>query len=83
MKQLGYVIANEREEYLEKYVETPGSVVKGWTPNPGASRRFPTRKRADDIAKRIDNHRCWVVALHENASRYAVVFEGEDPPPWY
>lgn len=83
-KFLGYVIANEREEYLHFFKQTSSYTKRVWVPLPVFAKRYGDRTRALRDCKRLSTtRRTWVLELFETATQFFVSFDEEDdPPPW-
>ena len=90
MKRLGFVIANELEEYLSSFYETSDSIHTCWLkidhPNRLHSQLikvFPTKKKALLSFKKIHTtHKLWVMSLYETANQFVVSTSGDDVPSW-
>ena len=84
MKKLGFIIANEIEEFLANYSVNEGSIARSWAIVPDLAMVFSTRKNALKVVEKLDySSKLYVLELHENNKQYAVLaHESEDPPKW-
>lgn len=89
MKRLGFVIANELEEYLS-YSETDRYHSHNIWCSTYCGRMFiemirvfPTLSECRELISNIETHsKIWILALYETKSRYCVSSIGEDCPSW-
>ena len=84
MKRLGFVIANDLEEYLAVFHNKPESSVKCWAKIPDIALIYPTRKKALSAINCICTpHKLWVLSCYETATNFICVSAiGEDHPSW-
>lgn len=83
MRKLGFIIANDREEFLADYQETEELSSRSWSRIPDFSKVFRKRENAISVVKNLpDTYKYWVLNLYETESQFSVAYEGNDPPPW-
>lgn len=89
MKRLGFVIANDIEEYLLSSSNSDNYSINLWYRfpsgilNPDNLRIFSSSKDAQDFVRHIDSsHKIWVLVLFETHNQYAVSSLGNDAPGW-
>lgn len=84
MKKLGFIIANDGEEFLSNYSADKGSIARSWAMIPDFAMVFRTRQHALKAVEKLEySSRLYVLELHENNMQYAVAaYEEEDPPLW-
>lgn len=91
MKFLGYVIANEREEYLSSSESSSSFTKASWIVRLDISTFplllvLPTVEASYIYISHFDtSHRLWVLELYENLTQFVCsLLESEQyPPPWY
>jgi hypothetical protein len=73
MKLLGFIIANDYEEFLESYSIRGDIQVRSWSRIPDIARLFKTRNQASIYVKKMAlPYRTWILKLYDNG-RYFVV----------
>jgi hypothetical protein len=90
VKRLGFVIANDLEEYLAVFQNMPGLSGNYWTRVQLSNilymdllKIYPTKKKANIAIKQIKtSHKTWVLPLYSTGFQVFVSFIGEDGPPW-
>ncbi|MGZ4978222.1 MAG: hypothetical protein ACXV8O_13790 [Methylobacter sp.] len=83
LKEVGFVIANDREEFLHSMKTKPGiSQARGWVPMPDFAKVYPTRALALEDVKQLDVYPVWVLVLLESEGLFAVGSEDDNRPPW-
>jgi hypothetical protein len=83
MKKLGYVIANDEEEYLNSYCIKPDSISRAWSPLCSYAKVFQTKTHAQKVIQRLDVLvQLWVLELYENERHLIVTTEQENVPKW-
>lgn len=84
LKEVGFVIANDREEFLHSSKTQPGlRQVRGWTLILDFAKVYPTRALALEEVKRLDvPYPVWVLILLESEGQIAVASDDENGPSW-
>jgi hypothetical protein len=79
-RKLGYVVANDREEFLVYIGGSPGVSNRTWSLNPAMARIY-TRSDAVRIARELGVS-YWSLEISETASQYIVTGNGNNSPEW-
>lgn len=84
IKEVGFIIANEREEFLHSVNAKPGLYqALGWSPVSDFAKVYSTRALAVDEANKLDvSYPVWVLLLLESEGQFAVGSDDENRPPW-
>lgn len=84
LKEVGFVIANEREEFLHSMKTKPGiSQSRGWVPMPDFAKVYPTRALALEDVRQLDvSYPVWVLVLLESEGQFAVGSDEDNRPSW-
>jgi len=83
MKHIGYIIANEREEFLHAYEYANGMEKRGWSLTPELAKTYTTRAKAQKIADKMDFRPVWVLELLDTGSQLVVASDDEiNRPAW-
>jgi hypothetical protein len=87
MKFIGYVIANDSEEYLNSFENTSTYEVKTWARNPAFAHVFLTVLDARKILNRLNKTpgkggQCWVLDLYDVGSELLVLTQKSKSPKW-
>lgn len=86
MKQprfVGYVIANNDEEYLFDVQFSPGIAGKAWARHPDFARVFVTRGEAREMLARLHlDYPAWVLELYDAGSQHIVATPERNRPAW-
>ncbi len=83
MKKIGYVIVNEREEFLHKYQIDGFTIARLWSKAPGLSHIFQTRSQAAKVVKKLEiPGKAWVMQLAETSTKYILICDREVRPKW-
>lgn len=87
MKFLGYVIANDREEYLHAFEDTSAHTLKVWAVLPDFALIFGTVIEARKVLGRLRKHPgrggfCYVLELYDAGSRWVVKTSKAIKPKW-
>lgn len=83
MKELGFIVANEIEEFLSAFEDTPEYTRAAWSVLPDLAKVFSNPEEAGRVARKIQTpYKKWVCLLSENESQLIVTVAGEDVPPW-
>jgi hypothetical protein len=87
MKFIGYVIANDGEEYLNSFENTSTYEVKTWARDPAFAHVFLTVVDARKILNRLNKApgtggQCWVLDLYDAGSKWVVLTQKSKRPKW-
>ena len=83
MKHIGYIIANEREEFLHAYEYANGMEKRGWSLTPELAKTYTTRMKAQKIADKMDYRPVWVLELLDTGTQLVVASDDEiNRPAW-
>jgi hypothetical protein len=83
MKHIGYIIANDREEFLHSYKCTNGIESRGWSLTPEMAKIYNTRAKAQNIANKMDYRPVWVLELLDMENQLVVASDDEvNRPTW-
>lgn len=81
--KIGYVIANDDEEYLADIVDRGGMVGRCWSRVPDFAMRFSSRSKALRKIQKFDmGRKVYVLELHDLGSQYGVASDQEERPAW-
>jgi len=81
--KIGYVIANDNEEFLVFDQTTRHSSSRAWSVLPDLAQLFPSRRLAEKSAKLLDvENPLWVLQLIETPDNYLIRSESKDRPSW-
>jgi len=82
-KWLGYVIANENEEFLHSFKADNFHTITAWTRNPALAFRHKTSRLCQERIKRLNGkNSLWEMELLETDSHFLVGSSSENVPPW-
>lgn len=83
MKKLGFIIANEIEEFLHDYIDTDEYTRVAWTIDIHLAKVFKTSDEANRVARLVRTpFKKWVCQFSETKSQFVVTVKGDDVPPW-
>lgn len=87
MKFVGYVIANDREEYLNAFEHTRAYTLKTWVALPDFARVFSTAIEARKVLNRLRKHPgrgglCYVLELWDADTGWMVLTQKSIKPEW-
>jgi len=88
MKKLGFVIANNAEEYLHNYDFKDDRSMLAWVGLPDFARVFATYQHAQAVFKRTGRSDLWVLSLFETPKTsetlgcYLVTTGSTNKPEW-
>jgi hypothetical protein len=86
MNKLGFVIANDAEEYLLKYDITPHGTLSAWSSVPkavGFALRFETRREVKKVIKSLPSSGpLWRLELFETDLHFFVATNSPHKPNW-
>lgn len=81
--KIGYVIANDEEEYLADVHESRSVVVKAWARCPDFALVFVTRLEARQMIYRLrQQSKLWALELWDYGSQLVVATSDPKPPRW-
>jgi hypothetical protein len=79
---LAFILANEQEEFLHDYDNSPGAIVRAWTVLPQYAKRFPTRRAAEHAVRRLEaEYPVYVVEFLDDGDRFIVTADEAFPRP--
>lgn len=82
-KQVGFVIANDLEQYLEASSDQGSGLSRVWTCTPEFAHVYSNRSQADQVAKKLaDFYPVWVLVLLESKGQFAVEPNKGLNPSW-
>ena len=82
-KILGFIIANELEEFLVSYKDTEESTSVLWSRIPDLAKVFSDPEEAGRLSSTIYSpYKRWVCRLSDIGSQLIVEVSGDDVPPW-
>lgn len=82
-RRVGFVIANDDEEYLHDFFESRGAVVKTWARHPDFALVFVTRLEARQMVWKLrQDSKLWVLELFDSGSQLIVVTSESERPTW-
>lgn len=80
---VGYVIANDDEEYLHDFYDSRGAVVKTWARLPDFAQVFIIRLEARQMIYKLNqNSTLWVLELWDYDSHFVVTTQDDNRPSW-
>ena len=80
MKRVGFCIGNERQEFLNRVDEPrPGVQVNVWARHPDLALVYPTRGKAERVARRLDRSGLVVVPLYDGGHQWLVGWPEVEP----
>lgn len=83
MKKLGFVIANEIEEFLSEFIDTEEYTGAVWSPFPILAKLYSNSEEAFRVSCMIHSpYKRWVCLLLETESQLIVTVAGDDVPSW-
>lgn len=83
MKKLGFIIANENEEFLAEFEDTTEYTSVGWSIVLDLAKVYSNPEEAGCVARKVKTpYKKWVCLLSENKSQLIVTVAGDDVPPW-
>ena len=87
MKFIGYVIANDHEEYLNSFEHTHAYTLKTWAALPDFARVFSTAIDARKVLNRLRKHPgqggiCYVLELWDSGTEWMVSTQKSIKPKW-
>jgi hypothetical protein len=83
MRKLGFVIANEREEYLVQEHEYFDRFDNGWSKLVDLAMIYRTRSRLNSVLKRLHTvHKLYVLELFDTGKRFMVRTVDDEVPSW-
>ena len=85
MKKKGFVIANDKEEFLAEFKHNADYSLRKWAITPELALVFHSRLKAQEAVKNIQddvNYRLWILELFDMGKQLAVGTEDEDKPDW-
>jgi hypothetical protein len=83
VKKIGYVIANQDEEFLQAYRIKPAYIYRVWTGFCCDAKVFHTQAKALSIVKKLENqYPLWVLELYESPSQFIVSTDQAEKPKW-
>lgn len=81
-QHLGFIIANNDEEFLAAWRRRPGSYLIGWTPCPDLAHLFPTPELASNVIKVLDYYtKLWVLNLFQLPNGQIFVGTNDEKKP--
>jgi hypothetical protein len=84
MKKIGYVVMNDREEFLQHRAVIDGATMCVWGKNPEKAMIYKNRNHAGKVAKNsLDDKRQWVLQIAENSKQFLVIADIRNAPPWF
>ncbi len=79
---LGFILANDREEFLHDYRNSPGAIERAWTAFPKYAKRFPVRRAAERAIRRLEaEYPVYVLELLDDGNRFIVAADEDRPRP--
>lgn len=86
-KHIGFVIANDREEYLNSFEDTRGYTLKTWASLPDFACVFSTAIEARKVLNRLRKHPgqggvCYVLELWDFGTEWMVSTQKPIKPKW-
>jgi hypothetical protein len=85
MKKLGFIIANDNEEFLHKYFVSEDSSGRAWSITPELALIFRTRAKAEAAFKELEkevDYRLWILVLFETKKQLMVGSDEDIVPDW-
>lgn len=83
LKHIGFVIANNEEEYLHSWKHQPAYSLKVWTLSPGKAHLFETREIASNVIILLDHYsKLWILDLFDSPDAYVVGTNPSERPQW-
>lgn len=80
---IGYVIANDDEEFLIDVRESKSAVVKAWARHPDFALVFVTRGEARRMILKLHQHcKLWALELWDMGSQLIVTTPDKTAPRW-
>ena len=80
---VGYVIANDYEEFLVDVLESRSVIRKAWTRSPDFALVFVTRLEARQMIWKLrQNYKLWVLELWDFGSQLVVTTPESKAPTW-
>jgi hypothetical protein len=81
-KLLGFIIANDDEEFIALWRRRPGSYFTFWTPQPDQAHLFPSAELASNVIKLLDFYsKLWVLHLFELPNGQIFVGSNDEKKP--
>jgi hypothetical protein len=81
-KHLGFIIANNDEEFLVAWRRRPGSYGNAWTSFPDLAHLFPSPELASNVIKVMDFYsKLWVLSLFELPDGQIFVGSNDEKKP--
>ncbi len=82
MRKLGFVIANDREEFLVYEGGNSSAWARAWSPLPSMAKAY-TRREAEKLANSLEvPYPVWVLQLIETDNHYLVSSANGSGPDW-
>lgn len=83
MRILGFIIANEMDEFLAEFDDTPEYTSAVWSIVSNLAKVYSNPEKAGRVASKVKTpYKKWVCRLSENDFQFFVEVAGEDVPPW-
>lgn len=83
-KKIGYVVVNEREEFLLNFNFKRGNVALVWSQTILNTFVFPSKRAAKEVIERIKTGRqLWVFELLDNGPQLALSSDDYPLPSWF
>lgn len=83
MKKLGFIVANELEEFLTLFEDTPDYTRAVWSKELDLAKVYSNPREAGLVARKTKSpYKKWVCLLQESESQLIVTVAGDDVPPW-
>lgn len=83
LHHIGFVIANEHEEFLHAWKRHPGYSLTGWALSPARAHVFQTREHASNVIRVLEYHsKLWILDLFDSPGQFVVSTESRNRPQW-
>jgi len=83
MKRLGYVVANDNEEYLSSYDISSFTTLSAWALTPALAYVFSTHHEIEQVIKRLPKRcRLWSLEFYETDNNFFVTTDKLIKPVW-
>ena len=83
LHHIGFVIANDDEEFLHAWKRHPGYSLMGWALSPARAHVFQTREHASNVIRLLEYHsKLWILDLFDSPGQFVVSTESRNRPQW-